>query len=379
MAPRPGHGANPLLAAVVLALGIVSPAFAQIPVTAAWDPNNDGRTAGYMVFVATSPGATPAILDAGSATSAVLPLPPGAVYYISVRAYDAQRQLGPASNEATLDLASSPGAPENFQASVNGSVASLAWAPPSTGFATGYLLTVGTAPGAQNLLAEYPVGNITTLSSPLPAGTYYARVQAGNFVGVGPTTSEVMFRVGAAGAAPGTPANLSSTWSGSTVTLTWAPSQGATSYSLEVGSTSGASNLGMFDVGGVTSFSTPVPAGRFYVRVRGLNPSGASAPSNELVVQPATTPVPGAPHNLTSSGSGSTVTLRWAAPSTGGTPTAYVIEVGTASGLANLGTFNVGNVTALSTSVPPGRYYVRVRALNASGQGNASNQIFVQR
>jgi hypothetical protein len=365
-----------LLAALVVSLSVALPAFAQIRVTAAWDPNTDGLTAGYMVFVGTSPGAEQHSLDAGSDTSAVLPLPLGAVYYISVRAYDALRQVGPASNQATLDLASSPGAPEGLQASVNGSVASLAWAPPSTGFATGYLLTVGTAPGAQNLLAEYPVGNITTVSGPLPVGTYYARVQANNFVGIGPTTAEVMFRVGSV---PGTPANLSSTWSGSTVTLSWAPSPGATSYALEVGSSSGASNLGVFDLGGVTSFSAPVPAGRFYVRVRGVNATGASAPSNELVVQRGTVQAPGAPRNLTSSGSGSTVTLQWAAPATGGTPTAYVLEVGSASGLANLGAFNVGQVTTLTTSAPPGQYYVRVRALNESGQSSPSNQIVVQR
>lgn len=378
IALKAGFWARCGLMTLAVTLGIASAAAAQIPVTAAWDANTDGRTTGYMVAVGTAPGVVAQSIDAGAATQIVLSLPPGGVYYVSVRAYDAQRQMGPPSTEAAVDLASAPGMPQDLQASVAGSVASLTWAPPTTGFTTGYLLTVGTAPGAQNLLAEYPLGNTTTVSSPLPPGTYYARVQAGSLVGVGPTTPEVMFNV-AAGGAPTTPASLAATWSGSTVILTWGSSAGASAYALEVGTASGASDVGVFNMGAATSYATPVPPGRFYVRVRGVNANGMSAPSNQLAVQAGAESLPGAPRNLTSSGSGSTVTLRWAAPSTGGTPTAYLIEVGSASGLSNLGVFNVGGITTLTTPVPSGTYYVRIRALNGAGQGSASNQIVVQR
>jgi len=373
------HRACVVAAALLLSFSLASSAAAQILVTAAWDPNADGSTVGYMVSIGTRPGTTTHTIDAGPATTSVVPLQPGAVYYISVRGYNAQRQTGPPSVEAAVDLASSPGAPQGLQASVAGAVASLAWAPPDEGFATRYLLSVGTAPGADNLLSEYALGNVTSVSGPLPTGTYYARVQAGNVVGIGPTTPEVMFRVGASIGPPATPSNLSAAWSNTIVTLSWAPSSGATSYALEVGSASGASNIGVLNVGNVTSFSAPVPAGTFYVRVRGVNAGGTSAPSNQLVLQPAPVVVPGPPRNLTSSGSGATVTLRWTAPSSGGAPTGYVVEVGSASGQTDIGVFSVGAVTTLTTTAPPGTYYVRVRAANGSGAGAASNTIVVRR
>lgn len=64
---------------------------------------------------------------------------------------------------------------------------------------------------------------------------------------------------------------------------------------------------------------------------------------------------------------GSLVRLTWA-PGAGDPPTGYVIEAGTASGLADITQFAVGAVTELDVpGVPPGRYHVRVRALSSGG------------
>lgn len=271
--------------AALFALVTAEAALAQINVTAAWDPNTDGRTAGYMVQVGLTPGNPIHSVDVGSATSVVLPLPPGAVYYVAVRAYNASRQLGPAVEEE-VDLANSPGAPENFRGSVSGSAATLSWRAPTTGgIASRYLLSVGTASGASNLLSEFPLGNVLSVTGALPPGTYYARLHAANLVGVGPQTPEVRFTVGSAGAPPAAPSGLAATWSGGTVTLRWSASSGATSYVLEAGTTAGAVNIGVVDLGGATAFSAPVPAGTFYVRVRARNTFGASAPSNEVVLR----------------------------------------------------------------------------------------------
>jgi predicted phage tail protein len=75
--------------------------------------------------------------------------------------------------------------------------------------------------------------------------------------------------------------------------------------------------------------------------------------------------------------SGSTVAFSWTAPA-GETVTSYVLEAGSASGLANLLQLNTGTPTAVTfQGVPPGRYYVRVRAVNDLGLGTASNEVAI--
>jgi len=81
------------------------------------------------------------------------------------------------------------------------------------------------------------------------------------------------------------------------------------------------------------------------------------------------------PTGLTASSSGATVTLNWSAPSSG-TPSAYVIEAGSAPTLANLANFSTGSTatTFSAGGVGAGTYYVRVKATNSSGTSGASNE-----
>jgi predicted phage tail protein len=352
-----------------------APAWAQVTVTATWDANTDPYTAGYRVYIGTRPGEYPWSQDVGTATSVPLTLDSGSYYFV-VRAYNAAGELGPESNQATIDL-SAPSAPPGLSASVYGSRLTLTWGAPIGGAAASqYFLYVGTAPGAANIVNAYAVGNTLTASGDLGPGRYYARVQASNRFGVGPLSSEISFVVGGA-EGPRTPAGLSVSWQGTVATLTWGASEGATAYIVEAGTAAGISNIASFSVGAVTSYAVDVPPGTYYVRVRAANAVGTSAPSNEVVLQGRG--APNGPTSLRQSGSGSTVNLRWTAPSGGAAPTGYVLEAGSAPGLADLAVVNLGAVTTFSTTAPPGTYYVRVRAVNARGSSPASNEIVVRR
>jgi hypothetical protein len=119
------------------------------------------------------------------------------------------------------------------------------------------------------------------------------------------------------------------------------------------------------------------------VRIRALDASGLSDPSNEVQVV-VTSSCPSAPRALSViSQSGGTVAIGWTAPLTGA-PTSYVIQAGSSPNGADLVNVDT-NSTALSlvaTNVPTGSYFVRVYGRNASCAapafvGPASNEILL--
>lgn len=216
--------------------------------------------------------------------------------------------------------------------------------------------------------------------------------------------------------APGPPSRLTVDVQGSTVTFNWlAPITGGppSGYVLEVGLSSGET-LASQQLTAMTSLTiSPVSRGRYYVRIRARNASGTSAPSNEAEVRV----------RLRSSDEGADVTdISVAATASAGTgtvataacrpprfttqlfawtaqgqatlfwnpvspavalaadavsPLTYVLEVGSAPGAANLGSFPLGRTTALTTGVPAGVYYARVRPVDGCGVGPASNETTV--
>ena len=91
------------------------------------------------------------------------------------------------------------------------------------------------------------------------------------------------------------------------------------------------------------------------------------------------TPVPLAPVSPTAIVAGSTVTLSWQLPRESPLATAYRLDLGSAPGASDLGTITLGSDETLRASgVPPGRYYVRVRAVNATGVSAPSTEVLVE-
>lgn len=200
--------------------------------------------------------------------------------------------------------------------------------------------------------------------------------------------SRTLSRLGATTAAltaPSAPEHLIATSAGSAVTLTWsAPASGdpVSAYLIEAGSASGRADLASFSTGnGATSFfATDVGAGTYFVRVRAINSGGTSAASNETVLvvgsSPCTVPGPASGLTVVTNAAG-TVVLSWNAAA--GSPTSYIIEAGSAPGLANLANSDLGGpaLSMTATGVGPGTYYVRIRAKNACGASPPSNETVV--
>lgn len=101
---------------------------------------------------------------------------------------------------------------------------------------------------------------------------------------------------------------------------------------------------------------------------------GASAGAVPLTAAFATTSA--APSHLVATAAASTVQLTWQPPS-GAAAIGYVIELGNAPGLANIARVSTGttSTTLTGTATAPGVFYLRVKALTASGLSPASNEV----
>jgi hypothetical protein len=199
------------------------------------------------------------------------------------------------------------------------------------------------------------------------------------------------FHADAAGLAPRAPINLSAILDANTVRLQWSPGAGdlaplvwppapggtaATSHIVLASLTPGGPPAAQIDTASAdTTFSIAAPTGTFYVRVQAKNAFGTSAPSAELRVDVQ----PQAPHPplaTIASVAGRTVHIEWQAPPGGWPAASYLLDAGTAPGLTNIGTLPV-NGTTFDAPVPPGRYYVRIRAANAYGASVPGDEVIL--
>lgn len=195
----------------------------------------------------------------------------------------------------------------------------------------------------------------------------------------------------AANVAPRPPINLSATLDANTVRLQWSPGTGdlaplvsppapggtaATSHIVLASLSPGGAPVAQLDTASAgTTFSIAAPTGTFYVRVQAKNAFGTSVPSAELRVD-VLPQAPRPPLATIASVAGRTVHIEWQAPSLGWAATSYLLDAGTAPGLSNIGTLPL-NGTTFDAAVPPGRYYVRIRAVNAYGASVPGDEVIL--
>lgn len=274
-----------------------------------------------------------------------------------------------------------PRALSDFGWHVQGTRLTLRWRPAMDGaLPTAYRIEAGSQPGARDLASFTLPGTATGMITDAPAGRFFVRVVPTNGLD-GPPSPEATFVTGAISCMVTPVAPVLTSSGGATPILRWTapPSTGVTSYTVRAGVSSGAYGLAAIPLpADVTTMSTAgAPPGAYYVSVRATAGCGVTTDSNEvLVTVPAPTP-PAAPTALTASVSGATVSLSWTPPA--GAITGYVLEAGSALGLANIipGLALGATPGLIATNVPPGAYVVRVRAASGGLVSAPSNEVTV--
>jgi hypothetical protein len=281
--------------------------------------------------------------------------------------------------------------PTNLTYTLVGSTLTLNWTAPVTNdpvVIDGYNLRAGSAPDLADV-ASFSTNSTATSFTAAVGGNavFYIRVRAllrnpGAGTDLSGPSNEIVVVLGDAAVPPGPPTDLTSSVAGTTVTLAWNPPATGpiTSYSIQAGSSFGASDLANFNTGSAATFfsASGVDAGTYFVRVRAFSASGTSTASNEemLTVLAGVCNPPTAPSNLVASVVGSNVTLTWTA---GSQAASYQLQVGGGPGLSDLVDRNLLSpaTTLFATNVSAGTYFVRLRSINACGLSDPSNELLI--
>ncbi|MGE0043100.1 MAG: hypothetical protein AB7H88_11410 [Vicinamibacterales bacterium] len=121
-----------------------------------------------------------------------------------------------------------------------------------------------------------------------------------------------------------------------------------------------------------------VPDGTYFLRARARGAQGLGPASEETsfaIGSACAVSPPDPPTGLVASVFGVEANLSWNA-AVGAT--SYIVEAGSLPGTSDVGRQAIGNATAFRVTAQPGTYFVRVRAVNACGEGGPSNEVTVR-
>jgi hypothetical protein len=265
----------------------------------------------------------------------------------------------------------------------SGNSITVAWEAPVGGPPIGaYQMDLATNAAFTPISAQVVLpANLTTATQSLPNGAWHLRLRSLAVGGApGGVSNPIAVSVPFGLAAPGPPVLTPTQVQSNPITLSWTAGPGGapTNYTVHAGTSTGASDLGSFPLGGLTSISATAPGGlRIYVRVTASNSVG-SATSNEINFVVGGLTAPGTPVGLSHTvGAGGVVTFNWSAATSGGAPTSYTVLARFAPTGPVVAALPGVAGTTFSIAAPPGRYYVTVQAVNGAGSSTESNQTIV--
>lgn len=268
--------------------------------------------------------------------------------------------------------ASVPTGPGNLRGTAGDKSVALAWNAVSG--ATSYKVYRGTKSDGE--VMDTPIATVTGTSYTDATGltngkTYFYFVQAFNSVGGGPLSDEITavpVAGGGGGTAPAAPTGLNAAPGNGSVTVSWAASAGATSYSVFRGTTAGGEGTTAIGTVAGTSFTdTGLTNGtRYYYKVRAANAAGTSGLSGEVSAVPAATGTPPrVPFGVVITPRTGNILLQWGFMSEA---TGYNVYRSTAPGAETL-LIRVTSPTYIDNGVTAGvTYYYQFTATNAGGE-----------
>jgi hypothetical protein len=282
-------------------------------------------------------------------------------------------------SDASVASASSVQPPTGLTVSgLDGSTVTLTWRAPLIGPApTSYVLEGGVRPG--EVLATIPIaGTVPTFTFQAPPGAFYIRLRTVSGAGTSRPSGEIRLYVGAY-SGPTAPRSLTAYGNGSSVVLNWRNTfGGGEPAGIVVDVTQNGARVASIPMRLTSAWSyDAVPAGTFGFTVRATNASGTSGSSNSVTL---TFPLsgcsaPSTPGSFSVAANGRTVSVYWLAPSSGTTPTRYVVEARRRNSNGSstaLGTFPV-TTTTISSPVGPGTYEVRAKSENICGSSSSTS------
>ena len=358
-------------------------------VTLAWAaPASTGGVAltGYKVYKGTKSTSLTLLTTVSGTTLSYVDtaVTNGTTYYYKVSAVNSVGEgVATAVLSALPKAPTAPGVPTGVTAAPGDKKVTLGWSAPTTDGGspiTGYNIYRGTS-STTTLLTSVSASTFSYVDTAVTNGTtYYYQVAAVNAVGAG-TKSTAITAKPTAPTAPAAPTGLTVAGGNATVSLTWtaAAANGSPVTAYKVYRGPSTSNMSLIaTLGNVTSYvdNAVVNNTLYYYKVSAVNAIGEGPASTTVSVTPKPPTVPGAPASLTASGVAPGVKLTWTAPaSNGGSPiTNYKIYRGASSSTVTTLITTVGNVLTYqdSSAVAGTRYYYKVTAVNAVGEGAAS-------
>ncbi|UOE37132.1 Ig-like domain-containing protein [Chryseobacterium oryzae] len=335
-------------------------------------------TTSYKINLGTTPGGTDILnsFDVGNVITYTIPsttpLLYGKLYYVKVLPSNSYgTAIGCTEFSFTTKNLNCPSVSAPSSSATNVSLTpTFTWTAVTD--ATGYKLTIGTTPGGNNILNAFDLGNVTTYTLPtsLTIGTkYYYTLNAYNSYNSSLSCTERSFTT--AGCATVSAPASAATGVSLTPTFTWAAVTGVTGYKLNIGTTSGGTDvLNAFDVGNVTTYTLPNSLAlgtKYYYTLNSYNSTSTTPGCSERTFTTLTAcPSVSAPASA-ATGVSVTPTFTWAASANA---TGYKITIGTTSGGNDvLNAFDVGNVLTYTLPTPLNnglKYFYTINGYNAT-------------